>query len=63
MSKSTVPASWKVCATCANYCGNVISDPFGKFISYDTEERAMCAIKRMKFPAITCACSSYEERF
>jgi len=43
MSKQKIPARWKNCATCTQWCGQKNPDMFCQFVEFDNSEQARCA--------------------
>lgn len=60
---NTVPTSWKMCVTCSNYCGNVRPDAFCNNVTFDNDERGLCAHYRIPYPPMAGACQHYRSRF
>ena len=62
MEKS-VPTNWKLCVTCANYCGNVRPNAFSTFVYFDGNERGYCASLRINKDPMCGSCYNYSPRF
>lgn len=62
---SKIPSDWHNCATCTHWCGNVSADYFGKWVEFDSSERARCVGGGFRgcdmSPMATC--SKWDQRF
>lgn len=39
---TSIPTSWKNCATCTHWTGYVVPNVFGTYVEFDNSERAKC---------------------